>query len=196
MLKLSERLKALRIDRGFTQTELANRTGISQRSVAAWEAGEYSPNGKFLEILADALNVTPNFLIGAEMPGLNRLTEIPERAYSAYPAEFQPVLDRLAVLSGIARKIAIEQIIGIITPLEQEWLVIASFNHSDDAKPTARDVARESLDEAKARAQGDKPTAPANPDIAAKGIPVPPAKGIQYGSQKTDRKVEGGKPQK
>jgi transcriptional regulator with XRE-family HTH domain len=196
MLKLSERLKALRIDRGWTQTELANKTGISQRSVAAWEAGEYSPNGKFLEILADALDVTPTFLIGAEKAGVERLVEIAEKPYSAYLPEFQPVLDRLAGLSGIARKIAIEQIIGIITPLEQEWLVMASYNHPNDASPAVRDAARDSLDEAKARAQGDKPVAPANPDIGAKGIPAPAGKGIQYGSQKTDRRAEGVKAQK
>ena len=50
----SQRLKALRQRRGLTQQELADRLGVSNKSVSRWESGGY-PDVPLLVPLARTL---------------------------------------------------------------------------------------------------------------------------------------------
>lgn len=50
-------LKQLREARGWTQAELARRTGISKRVIGQWETGHHEPSPLFLRVLADAFQV-------------------------------------------------------------------------------------------------------------------------------------------
>jgi transcriptional regulator with XRE-family HTH domain len=65
--KFQDRLKALRAERGFTQKELAERAGISLRSVQNYELGCRMPvNMGAVQSLAGALSVTASELLGEE----------------------------------------------------------------------------------------------------------------------------------
>jgi transcriptional regulator with XRE-family HTH domain len=51
---------------GLTQTELCNRTGINKGALSCYLSGQYFPKQKAIEALANALNVSINFLMGYE----------------------------------------------------------------------------------------------------------------------------------
>lgn len=56
-MTFGKNLQALRLGHGLTQTELAERIGVRQVTVSAWERGYREPNFEACEKLADALNV-------------------------------------------------------------------------------------------------------------------------------------------
>jgi transcriptional regulator with XRE-family HTH domain len=66
-----ERLKAARELRGMKQNELADRAKLPASSIAHFEAGSRKPSFDTLRRLANALEVTTDYLLGrVEEPGL------------------------------------------------------------------------------------------------------------------------------
>ncbi|KAF1079095.1 MAG: hypothetical protein GQF41_4594 [Candidatus Rifleibacterium amylolyticum] len=59
-----KRLTRLRKAKGLTQTELAEKTGVTQRVIAYYEADDAQPPGAILIDLADALEITVDELLG------------------------------------------------------------------------------------------------------------------------------------
>lgn len=53
----------LRIERGLTQSQLAEIIGVHKNIVYGWEAGNFSPRGENLLKLADALDCDARDLI-------------------------------------------------------------------------------------------------------------------------------------
>ncbi len=70
-LQFGERVKQYRKAKGMTQQELADRLGVSNKSVSRWESGAY-PDVPTLGPLARALGVTVDELLGGPRP-LRRL---------------------------------------------------------------------------------------------------------------------------
>ncbi|MDO5664378.1 MAG: helix-turn-helix domain-containing protein [Bacteroidia bacterium] len=60
---LSRKVKELRNRKGFSQEELADKTGLSLRTIQRIENGETEPRGDSLRRLAEAFNILPNDLI-------------------------------------------------------------------------------------------------------------------------------------
>lgn len=52
-----EKIRMLRALRGFTQEELANRSGVNQMSVYHWENGKRTPERRCLRDVAKALGI-------------------------------------------------------------------------------------------------------------------------------------------
>lgn len=66
-----ERLKAARDLRGWSQSDLAGRAGMPPSSIAHFETGSRKPSFDTLRRLANALEVTTDYLLGrADDPGL------------------------------------------------------------------------------------------------------------------------------
>jgi transcriptional regulator with XRE-family HTH domain len=63
---LGERLRRLRKARGFTQTELAQAIGSSQRMITYYERHDGIPAAPVLLKLAETLGATPEELLGIE----------------------------------------------------------------------------------------------------------------------------------
>jgi transcriptional regulator with XRE-family HTH domain len=64
MRSLAERIKALRIERGLSQKELASLVGVTSGAVSNWEAGtRENIRGEPLFALAAALGVSPEDLL-------------------------------------------------------------------------------------------------------------------------------------
>jgi transcriptional regulator with XRE-family HTH domain len=61
---LPDRLKSARNRAGLTQTGLAEATGLSQGYIAQIEQGDKTPSLDTLNLLAEALQVTPGWLLG------------------------------------------------------------------------------------------------------------------------------------
>ena len=58
--ELAQRIKALRNRKGFSQEELAEKTGLSLRTIQRIENGETEPRGDSLKRLAAAFDVSPD----------------------------------------------------------------------------------------------------------------------------------------
>jgi len=63
-IKLDERLKELRTEKGFTQEEMADILNIAYRSYQNYEIGVSIPNAKVLYNMAMYFNVSLDYLIG------------------------------------------------------------------------------------------------------------------------------------
>lgn len=62
----SERIKALREARGWTQAELARRLNITRNGVNSWEQGLSMPSPACLVDLAKLFSVSTDYLLGVE----------------------------------------------------------------------------------------------------------------------------------
>lgn len=59
-------IKKIRESRGMLQYELANRMGVKQASVSAWESGKGMPSAENLLKLADILECTVDAILGRD----------------------------------------------------------------------------------------------------------------------------------
>lgn len=62
MSQFGELLETLRIARGWTQKELADRSGVRQVTISRYENGLRAPDEDNIAVLATTLGVTPSFL--------------------------------------------------------------------------------------------------------------------------------------
>lgn len=59
-------LRKTREDKGLSQADLAEKAGMQPSAISHFEAGRRSPSFDNLKRLADALNVTIDFLLGRQ----------------------------------------------------------------------------------------------------------------------------------
>ena len=90
------RLKAVMAEHKITQTELAKRTGIRQSSISDWLNNRYEPKQDKVYILANALNVSPAWLLGYDDSNIPPVQSIPDKKDGYYTdpeaAEFDEYL--------------------------------------------------------------------------------------------------------
>ncbi len=105
----SERLKALRIKRGLTQSDVANKINVERSSVAKYEgSGGIMPSSEVLIRIADLFDVTLDYLLGRESEeklefcdNIVVLTHNGKRIMRRIPSEKMPVLcDIVETLAG------------------------------------------------------------------------------------------------
>ncbi|WP_125705597.1 helix-turn-helix transcriptional regulator [Lacticaseibacillus daqingensis] len=65
-MRLRNRVAAQRKARGLTQAELAQKVGVTRRTIISLEKGNYSPSLTLGLLLAQALNVEVNDLFALE----------------------------------------------------------------------------------------------------------------------------------
>ena len=63
-MKFNERLKSIREEKGLTQQQLSDRSGVSVRTIQNYESGSYSPRFGIVDKLAEALEFTSPELLG------------------------------------------------------------------------------------------------------------------------------------
>ncbi len=63
-MSLSENIRKLRLEKGMTQEQLAEKLGISAQAISKWETTETYPDGALLLPLANELNVSLDALFG------------------------------------------------------------------------------------------------------------------------------------
>ena len=80
-MNFARRLKRLRLQANLTQTELAEKVGLTNRAVGAWEAGKARPRIDKLEEVAQVLGTTSaNLLYGGEQLPINTVPFKPASA--------------------------------------------------------------------------------------------------------------------
>ena len=80
-MSFGTRLAEIREDAGLTQSGLARKVGTSQSAISQIEAGERNPSYEMIRQLAEALGVTPGYLIDAKVEGLRPDEEAHFRQY-------------------------------------------------------------------------------------------------------------------
>ena len=68
-------IAALRREKGWTQTQLADRLGVTDKAVSRWETGKGMPDVSLLSPLGEALEVSVNELLAGERSEPERLLE-------------------------------------------------------------------------------------------------------------------------
>lgn len=63
---IAERIKFLREQKEYTQTELAKKLGITRSSVNAWELGISVPSTQYIVELSSIFSVSTDYLLGVE----------------------------------------------------------------------------------------------------------------------------------
>jgi len=86
------RLEAVRLDRGWSRSQLARRSGVRRRDIAAFEQGTATPTAKDLAAFAVALGVAPEDLARPQ----------PDTAFDALLREYLSMLLELRQASTIA----------------------------------------------------------------------------------------------
>ena len=66
MEKFAERLKELRTEKGLTQRQLAQATGLSQTAITQWENKLREPGAGVIIILARYFEISTDYLLGLE----------------------------------------------------------------------------------------------------------------------------------
>jgi transcriptional regulator with XRE-family HTH domain len=59
-----DRLKQLRVQKGFTHQQLAEQLGLGTKQIWRYESGENDPTGDILRRIAQAFNVSVDYLLG------------------------------------------------------------------------------------------------------------------------------------
>lgn len=71
--EVSRRITGILEAKGWRKTDLIRRSGLKQASVYEWLRGEAEPRGEALSKIAQALEVSTDYLLGSD-PTYNRLT--------------------------------------------------------------------------------------------------------------------------
>ena len=90
----AERLKKVRVERGYTQKQLSREAGLSVELVYKWENEYHGPSRRMLQRVATVLGVSPDFLLGSP-----RKQKVEVRAIRS-PAEARPTNRRLVPRSN------------------------------------------------------------------------------------------------
>ncbi|WP_074932897.1 helix-turn-helix transcriptional regulator [Treponema bryantii] len=86
---LSERIKELRIARGMSQVEIAERLGVSKQSVSNWENDNILPSIDMLIKIAHLFSVSTDFLLGEDERQYLEVTDLTQTQMS----HIQQVID-------------------------------------------------------------------------------------------------------
>ena len=71
----SERIKKLRLDRGMSQQDLGDMIGVTKVSICGYENGTRTPSLETLDILADILETSTDYLLGRTDKKSNELKQ-------------------------------------------------------------------------------------------------------------------------
>jgi transcriptional regulator with XRE-family HTH domain len=95
-----ERLRVARESRQLSQSKLAERAGLQVSAVSHFETGNRKPSFDNLRRLADALNVTTDYLLGrvSQMELTKGTADRLHRDYSGLSAEHQEMADEFIKL--------------------------------------------------------------------------------------------------
>lgn len=66
MIKFSERLQELRLEKNMSRQALANLLNVNVRTISYWELGQRECNFEQLEKLSTILGVSVDYLLGLE----------------------------------------------------------------------------------------------------------------------------------
>ena len=105
-MNLAIKLRELRKEKGFTQSELAKTTGLATSCISMIEIGQREANAHTIFALAKALNVTSDYLLGLE----DDFGNVQRSSTPGLTADEQQLLKNFALLGPFERETILIQI--------------------------------------------------------------------------------------
>lgn len=65
-MTIGERIKKARLEKGYTQSQLAEMIGVAKNTITGYETGTREPDAIKINAIAKALNVSGDYLLGTE----------------------------------------------------------------------------------------------------------------------------------
>ena len=90
-IALGDRIRDARKKIGMSQIDLAKRVGVTQPAVANWESGVHDPRRLMIAKIADALDVSTDWLAGGAR-SVAEADKHPAAAYIRRPLQHTPVI--------------------------------------------------------------------------------------------------------
>lgn len=109
--------------RGITQTELSKRTNINKSSISTYLKGEYKAKQDKVDLLANALNVSPVWLMGYDIPMQRDLSFDPSTLINYVPIAKKkiPLLGEIAAGQPIYADEHIEEFLPVDDKLHADF---------------------------------------------------------------------------
>ena len=108
-MNYAERLKALRLECGMTQTELAKKSNLATSCIAMIESGKREPSANTLICLSRALEVSTDYLLGLEDDFGVRVDD-KEKKPDALSAEERRLLEGYREINAAGKKLVIQTV--------------------------------------------------------------------------------------
>jgi transcriptional regulator with XRE-family HTH domain len=86
---LNERIKLLRIGRGLSQVDLAEKLGVSKQSVSNWENDNIQPSIEMLVKISHIFSVSTDYLLGEDSREFIEITGLKKE----YIPHIQQIID-------------------------------------------------------------------------------------------------------
>lgn len=103
MKRFNQILVDLRIERGWTQEDLAKAIKVSKQAVSHYERGTRYPKPAVLEAIADVFNVDMDYLIGKSPVTTRLLTSEELWVVNAYRSASEDTKDAVAAILHVKR---------------------------------------------------------------------------------------------
>lgn len=114
---IATNLVKLRLEKGYTQAELANMLNYTDKSVSKWENGDVTPPIDVLKALADIYGVSLDFLV-EEFPSENF-----DRHYHAKENNLNKIFITLFAVLFVWLVVTVLFVYNSILNLEKPWLL-------------------------------------------------------------------------
>lgn len=88
-VKMGRFLKELRKEKGFTQEQLGELIGVTNKTISRWENGNYIPPIECLEMLSDIYQISINEMVAGECVAEEKIKEIAEENISSVIKDLQ-----------------------------------------------------------------------------------------------------------
>jgi len=98
---IGKNIRRLRLERGWTQQDLANKLGTTQKTVTAYECGTRYPTAEKIPVIANLFGVSINDLYGATVPPKRRKAKNPRLWKRFQQVEQLPETDKRSVFRTI-----------------------------------------------------------------------------------------------
>ena len=86
---LNKRIKQLRIERGLSQVDLAEKLGVSKQSISNWENDNIQPSIEMLLKISRIFSVSTDYLLGEDSREFIEITGLKKQ----YIAHIQQIID-------------------------------------------------------------------------------------------------------
>ena len=121
---LSENLKVLRTQKGFSQEELAVRVNVVRQTVSKWEKGLSVPDADTVVKLAEVFGVSVSELLGEEIKEENNSLEVAEQLSRLNALLAIQMQRRQQLCKMIFTTIGVVVLVGFVAAIYPEWTEI------------------------------------------------------------------------
>lgn len=107
--EIKEKLRALRLDAGYTQKEMAQKIKSTDKNIWAYEKGLATPPAEIIVAYAEAFNVSTDYLLGLE-DDFGVKIESKEKKPDALSAEERRLLEGYREINAAGKKLVMQTV--------------------------------------------------------------------------------------